>query len=229
MKRITLVELAENKYNQLLTVLLLCFVLSPLARDNSRGSLVAFLILFAFMLFTIALVLREMETGKHTFNQYFLLAGLAFFLEVVSRVEQLPGRAERFLTASSTLIFAFFLWMSAYLVTREIFIAKRVTGDTIKGGICVFLILGFFWAGIYNIINTFDPNAFRGLTYPKTQVELVYFSFITLTTLGYGDIAPVSAFARMFSSLEAIAGVMYPSIFIARLVSLYSNERDRSP
>lgn len=96
---------------------------------------------------------------------------------------------------------------------------KKVDADTIKGGICVYLLLGITWMGIYRLVYEFDPYAFSvqfGATW-----EFMYFSFTTLTTLGYGDITPVSSFAMMLTNLEAMAGQLFLAIFVARLVGLH--------
>ncbi|MGC8712867.1 MAG: potassium channel family protein, partial [Leptodesmis sp.] len=69
--------------------------------------------------------------------------------------------------------------------------------------------------------------AFRSLSEANKQANLIYFSFTTLTTTGYGDIVPISTLARAFANVEAIIGVMYPAIFIARLVGLYSTQQHK--
>ena len=100
---------------------------------------------------------------------------------------------------------------------------KKVNGDTIKGGIAVFFLIGTVWSLLYNIVYFLDANAFsKSIEAINLFDSMFYFSFTTLTTLGYGDITPVSDLARTLANLEAITGMMYPSIFIARLVGLYT-------
>jgi hypothetical protein len=101
---------------------------------------------------------------------------------------------------------------------------ERVNRDVIRGGICLYLLLGILWYFFYAIIFLFDANAFQ---FPETfnsGESLFYFSFTTLTTLGYGDISPLNSFAMMFANTEALCGQLYPAIFLAKLVSLYTED-----
>ena len=86
-----------------------------------------------------------------------------------------------------------------------------------------FFLIGIVWALLYSIVGTLDPQAF---SHSGDTIDLFdsifYFSFTTLTTLGYGDITPISDLARTLANLEAVVGTMYPAIYIARLVSLYT-------
>ncbi len=77
------------------------------------------------------------------------------------------------------------------------------------------------WAITYMIVQWFDPRAFGGLDGAINLQQFLYFSLTTITTLGYGDITPVSPFARIWSTLEAVTGVLYVAVLIARFVSLY--------
>ena len=95
----------------------------------------------------------------------------------------------------------------------------------INGGISIFLLLAFLWFNFYIIILAFDPTAFKGLSSEsEQQYQLFYYSFITITTVGYGDITPVNKFAMSLANAQGIVGLMYPAIFIARLVSLYTTQ-----
>ncbi|MBE9170402.1 two pore domain potassium channel family protein [Pleurocapsales cyanobacterium LEGE 06147] len=98
---------------------------------------------------------------------------------------------------------------------------KQVDGDILKGGVSVFFLIGILWTFIYQIVLILDSHAFSHSKEIEEYNYLFHFSFTTLTTLGYGDITPINQFAMNLANLEAIVGMMYPSIFIARLVSLY--------
>lgn len=117
-------------------------------------------------------------------------------------------------------------------IIRYVLTYKRVTADKIYGAICGYLLIGIIWAFIYTAIENAMPNSFEfGSPIHRDYNHLfshrfyfghfIYFSFITLTTTGYGDIIPVSAPARVFSGLEAVAGQLYTTILIARLVVLH--------
>jgi len=90
------------------------------------------------------------------------------------------------------------------------------------GAVGAYLLLGVFWAESYEIISLATPAAFAGPDgVAPNESALLYFSFTTLTTTGYGDITAVNPVVRMWSICEAIIGTMYNATVIARLVSLY--------
>ncbi len=95
----------------------------------------------------------------------------------------------------------------------------------------LYLNFGLYVFTLYRLIDVLLPNAFHGL--PESGVEhgsgaaLLYFSFTTLTTLGYGDITPVHPLARNLADLEAVIGQLYPATLLARLVSLELEHRRR--
>ena len=102
----------------------------------------------------------------------------------------------------------------------------KVTADTLYGAICAYLLIGYTWTTLYVLLEVVHPGSFYvGAAQNPDQVvnfsELSYFSIVTLTTLGYGDITPVTSTARSFAALEALFGVLYSAILIARLVGLY--------
>jgi len=104
---------------------------------------------------------------------------------------------------------------------RRIFSHETVTGATLSAAACVYLFLGIAWSYAYQIVATVDPASFTGLVDP--QRELFYFSFVTLTTLGFGDIAPASPAARALVTVEALVGQLFLVITIARLVTLFGH------
>ena len=108
----------------------------------------------------------------------------------------------------------------------------RISADKICGAICVYLLIGFAWALGYGILELVNPASFSGL--PEIEANdhvgrvmqlryfsFGYFSFATLTTLGYGDILPRSPVARTLATLEAVIGQIYLTVLIARLVGLH--------
>ncbi len=116
------------------------------------------------------------------------------------------------------------------VVLQFLFRQERVTADTILGGINVYLLLGIAYAVLHALVETVTPGSYTvggvGVTELLAQAgsegfsELVYFSFVTFTTLGYGDMVPANSIAGMLSASEAVVGQLYVAIFVARLVSL---------
>jgi hypothetical protein len=94
--------------------------------------------------------------------------------------------------------------------------------------VSLYLMLGVFYFAIFNLLETVHPHSFMETGLPAshevTRHSLLYLSLITLTTLGYGDIVPVTPPARLVAALEATTGVLYIAITVARLVSAYQKE-----
>ena len=110
-------------------------------------------------------------------------------------------------------------------VARAVFEPGRITYHRIVGSVMLYLTIGLLFVAIYTLIGALAPTAFNGLSItPRVSLpsDLVYFSFITLTTVGYGDVVPIHPLARSLSNVEAIIGQLYPATVLARLVSLKS-------
>jgi voltage-gated potassium channel Kch len=109
------------------------------------------------------------------------------------------------------------------LVVNQIFANRVVTAYKIGGAIAIYIFLGHIWASLYLTIYIIHPGAFQygGEIIPADVAlkQLSYFSFVTLTTVGYGDLTAVNPVARVFVMLEALLGQLFPAIFIAKLVS----------
>ncbi len=97
----------------------------------------------------------------------------------------------------------------------------EITSDTLYGAVCVYLMLGMSWMLLYRFVETIHPGSFTGATHWS---DLLYYSFVTLTTLGYGDITPVTSQARSLAFLEAATGTLYVAILVARLVGIYTSQ-----
>jgi voltage-gated potassium channel Kch len=103
----------------------------------------------------------------------------------------------------------------------------RVTADKIFAAICVYMLMGFAWTFIYALLDELQPGSFVSLSTTATNdyvahyIEMRYFSFVTLTTVGYGDIVPHSPATRTLAALEAVAGQIYLTVLVARLVGLH--------
>jgi len=116
-----------------------------------------------------------------------------------------------------------FLALVATQFLRFILRAPRVTVQVLEAGVSTYLVFGLLWALAYLMVDGLNPKAFTFSVAGDSMAQsAIYYSFVTLTTMGYGDITPVSRVARMLAMLESTTGVMYMSILIARLVGLYS-------
>jgi hypothetical protein len=118
--------------------------------------------------------------------------------------------------------------MLAVLVLRRVFLEGPITIRRIQGAVAVYLLLGLAWTNIYQLIEALIPGAFR-ITVEGADVlsSLGYFSFVTLTTVGYGDITPVHPAARSAAVMEALVGQLFPAVLLARLVAMELESRTR--
>lgn len=130
------------------------------------------------------------------------------------------------------LAFGFLVLLYLYvlvLMLQKIFRAESVSLDTIGLAMCTYVMLGRLWTLFYIPLAHFDPDAFvfnAGMGGASLSDNLQYFSFVTLTTLGYGDIVPVAPLARSLAVLEALTGVLFLAVLISRLVGAYGQSRE---
>jgi hypothetical protein len=141
------------------------------------------------------------------------------------------GVVPRLIHLHSFLAFSMMLYAIVWILS-EVFTAKRVTPRTLQQALCVYLLIGMSLAQLYLLIDMVQPGSFRfpnGLSDPtasydmrrRETFELMYFSLVTLSTVGYGDVVPVRSIARIIAALEAVVGQIYLAVLIARLVGLH--------
>lgn len=127
-----------------------------------------------------------------------------------------------------TLAYAGFILIAVISMSRSVFITDKVTTDRIVGSICIYLLIGMFFAFVYTAMSLLMPDAFdlRGMTANRVEDfrDYIYFSYTTLTTIGYGDMVPTNPYTRMTAVLEGIAGTLYVVIMIARLVGMHISQ-----
>jgi hypothetical protein len=209
-------KITNNKYNRVLSFLFFALIAAPFSKPSGFLGLLLPLIFFWLLITAIYSFLNS-----KTLFLYLILGGSLFFLKVFAWLNEFSAADNLKLAIATSLINTIFMALSIYFVIGEIFSRKIITADAIKGGIFAYILLGLFWFELYRLMTWLSPNSFSS----NEDFELFHFSFITLTTVGYGNILPISKFAKTLANLEGIVGVLYPTIFIARLVGLY--ERDR--
>ena len=116
-----------------------------------------------------------------------------------------------------------FLCLSLYLVWKQVLFTGYVDTNKIVGSICIYILLGLVWAFGYLIAEELFPGSFNGLDHEVWQgnlEQLVYYSMVTLTTVGYGDITPEQPVARFLAFMEGITGIFYTTILVASLIGV---------
>jgi hypothetical protein len=132
---------------------------------------------------------------------------------------------ERLLLVNYGLGVIFFAF-TACLLLADVLRKGAVTADKVYGALCVYLLIGLTWGFMFLTLEGFQPGSFqfgqaRLSGIEKDSATLIYFSFVTLSTVGYGDITPLSPPARSFAFMEAIIGQIYLAVLVARLVGLH--------
>ena len=204
----------ERRAKLLLTSIVLFYILPALSEHRAIGKLAIVLVLY------VALAAAAMELAAHR-----ALLWSAIPLALTSMVLLAIGQfypTPFVLIARGVALAAFFC-----LVSISLFIYLGKPEKAALGGmyitVSLYFLLGMCWFAIYSLLNIVQPGSFteQGKPLPPDAPwsTVLYFSLVTLTTLGYGDIVPVRPAARMFVTLEAAAGILYVAITVARLVS----------
>jgi hypothetical protein len=129
-----------------------------------------------------------------------------------------------------------FLFLVGMTILADLFSARKVTEDSLAGAVCVYLLIGLIWTYLYLIIEIFIPGSFS-FTQGDARLQMwvssefypfYYFSLVTMTTVGYGDLLPVSTPARTLATMEGILGQIYLTILVARLVGMYLMNQQES-
>lgn len=127
------------------------------------------------------------------------------------------------------LLICFYIW-AIWLAATQVLFSGVVDMNKIVGAICIYLLMGLIWALLYMLIAMSIPDAFNGieqLVWYDNFGDVAYYSYVTLTTLGYGDISPVAPIARFLVYMEAVVGVFYMAILVASLIGVGINENQR--
>lgn len=119
----------------------------------------------------------------------------------------------------------------AAIVLMQVFREGPITSQRIQGAVAAYLLIALMFASAYTLVAAYDAEAFAGATLDLENhnpfERFLYFSFVTLTTTGYGDITPRASPARSLAMLEAVIGQMFPAVLLARLVSMEMYYRQR--
>ena len=148
----------------------------------------------------------------------YVLIGLLVVFTIISRFFELLAMPYLML-----LLLLFFFMGSFSASYKKILLEGKVDKNKIIGSVSLYLLLGLIWTILYLLLIQLDPNAFSGIeagTWQQNFSTVAYYSFVTLTTLGYGDILPKNHLAEFLAYMEAIIGVFYMAIIVATLVSL---------
>ncbi|WP_045405364.1 potassium channel family protein [Vibrio jasicida] len=163
---------------------------------------------------SIAGINKKNKTNRTWYGVLLIVAVISYGMSFLEHLDL------SIFTLSALLVF---LFSHIYSALKQVVLTKSVTTNHIIGSICIYLLLGLAWAVIYLLVLEFFPSSFTGLEakpWLSNLFNTLYFSFITLTTVGYGDISPTVPVAQFFVFFEAIVGSFYLAIMVASLVSI---------
>jgi len=201
----------------LLISILLLFIVSPLVVPFRHG------ILFLNIFGAGFLVAGSYALSEH--RRPFIIAIVLSIISVITTSLLLAYREHWAVLLSHSSIIILISFFSVTIL-GYVLGSGRVTADKIFAAICVYLLLGYGWTFIYAVLDELQPGSFSNLSFHGKDfagrvMQLRYFSYMTLTTVGYGDVLPASPLARTMAALEAIMGQIYLAVLIARLVGLH--------
>jgi len=194
----------------LVLLVLLVFVLPPFtAAREERGPLVDIVLTLLLAAGVAGLQVRPWTRAA------LLLAAAA-----AMAVRLAPAANEQTIALSSLVS----LGLLAAVVLAQTFGGADVSIHHVQGAVAAYLLLGLVWAAAYPLVAALHPGAFASNVSLQQDRSFVYFSFVTLTTVGFGDVTPVHSTARSLVVLEALTGQLYPAVLLARIVTLHTQK-----
>ena len=222
--RVRLLELQKRYSDQLLTVLTvllatMLFVVTPI---QAAG----FLIIDAFGLIVgLAMVAAAFVISANPAITTTMLAAFSLNVAVVLLRLFRPLPFDLYIVAAAWFAITITL---GFVVARKVFEPGQVSYHRIVGAVLLYMLIAMTFVSLFTLVALLAPSAFNGFALhddQKMSSSLIYFSFVTLTTTGYGDIVPVHPVARSLCNIEAVIGQLYPATLLARLVSLELGRR----
>ena len=206
-----------------LSLFILIFIVFPLRQDGLSSR-------FFFDIVMVSLMI----SGALVVNQNKIVTIVTISVVVIGAIilwasRFYPSPTLRILTSVFSIVI---LLLYVRIVLLVMFRQGPVSWSRIQGGVCAYLLIGMAWASAFELAEELHPGAFHFVTDPTNMDQLtsklIYFSFATLTTVGFGDVLPVYPFARSLAIAEAIVGQLFPAILIGALVAMAMQARAKS-
>jgi hypothetical protein len=201
-----------DSYATLLVLLLANFFLLELVDDPRWGAIGSTLLSAAALVVAIS----DPEAGHHVHKSHWLLIGICVALAPLVLVIN----STRIVGLTYLLPVALLVTATLPITLNRILHHRRVTSETVLGALCVYVLIGLLYAFLYLAVADFRDNFFAQPG-PHEQSDYVYFSFVTLTTLGFGDLSPAHGLPQALTVSEALLGNIFLVTLVARLVTLW--------
>ncbi|MGH8754385.1 MAG: ion channel, partial [Burkholderiales bacterium] len=209
-----LAQMLQQRCFLLFLALLALLVAMPFLSETAYGRGLIGLLNFIVLVTAVAAVGRS----RLSFVIACLLGLPALAFQILALQSGLPGHFA-LSWSSSAAFYAFTVAHLLYYVLHR----DTMTADMLYGAVATYIMVAILWAFLHGVLQYFHPGAYALGGTPKNlnMGEIIYFSFTVLTTMGFGDITPMLIQSRFLTILEAVAGVMYVAILIARLTGVY--------
>jgi hypothetical protein len=209
------------RFAVVLAASLLLAVAQPLT-SSLLGEQSSFDVFFSLLIAAVLLLMFEQSEHRRVAMSLALAAFAGVWIS-----HGLGGPTGRVLLVGAHLVAACFFAFALYGILRAVLV-RKATIDALFGAVCGYLLLGIIWTVLYSAVETAFPGSFvvpvtgaaEGMAAPADRSVLGYYSFITLATVGYGDITPTTPLARTLAWIEAITGQFYLAVLVAGLVGL---------
>ena len=219
-------EQAQPPYMQHLELLIALVSLLLIQTFLSPDSFFHRAVLNGLFLVVVLSTIRTLSRSRVRMWTAVAVGSVAYALSWVGEIQ-----SSLFLVGVIDVCFIVFFGLLIIGLAESVFGEGPVDANRIIGAVSIFFILGLLWAFIYALLELVSPGSFRfnagsavSTAHSGFVGEFVYFSNVTLTTLGYGDFVPVSALARMLATLQAMVGQLYIAIIIARMVAIHVSQ-----
>jgi hypothetical protein len=210
-------------YRNLTIALTLLFVSSPVLDKFFGSSRIDSYLIVGFLIFALYQITRRSAD---------LVIGLALGIPAVaSGIFNAATPDTPAINAIPTILGAAFLGFLVWRILKDVFFGHRITSEQIFGSVCAYLLIGLVFSSVYGFLFLVNPDAFA-ISDPLANYLAIehedqnfgiftYFSFVTMTSLGYGDMAPISEMARTLAWVQAVLGQLYLAITVAALVGIH--------
>jgi hypothetical protein len=216
----------EPNFGYLLAALISFLIIGPVATELFGRA--DSLILLVSLNGTLVIGIFSLQENRALFVSGVILASISIVITVASQFWDNEA-----LSLLNLTILLVFMSASIVLAMRHLIAPGGMSFNRLMGGACIYIMLGMVWAIIYLYIVWFQPDAFSGalgsLEDNNSQMfwDLMYFGFVTMPALGYGDITPVAPIARVLAYLQAIVGQLYIAILIGSMVGAFISDRSQ--
>lgn len=226
----------QNRFAVLLCALTLLLLGAPLVSVFGPGTHPKLAALVILLLFVAVLLSAIFAVSKTRTTE---IIALSFAIPAVVLQGLQTWLARDGLAIAGHILGILFLSYAVLLILKFLFAARRVSSDMICASLCLYLLLGVAWSIVYSLLHYLDPTSFAFSFAEEGEIQImrfggertivaIYYSFVTMSTLGYGDIVPISSLARTCAALQAIVGQLYLVVLVARLVGLHISQSTAS-